>query len=416
MKKFLKSVLMLSALVCGVTVHAQTTTLVVDDLQKVGTYSPTRWTYGTVICSSTNPVTSITLFMTNSTAYTVPSTPSRQTYNSLSTNPKTTVFVFNTPISAAEVETFIKGIIFRRNSNTEEASVAITIDANPTHLPTGATITVWDGHPDGSLHYYVWVPRTAPVLYRNSYNEAKSYWFQGMRGYLTTIVTAEEDKRLTQISANYGWSGGARTPDPVRDQEAYPDVVVDPAYPNHIPTLKNPAHTDPKEEFDGRYYRWLCGPETGFEYYYHAPTKAGDYNNTPEGAARSHPLNNAYNSWSPLSGGTEPNNSDVAAGGENVMQVNYTGLKWNDYAPSNNSIKGYFIEFGGTGKQYSATTTNGTATYPANPLYDESLLTIPPGNDGLTNNQWVGFSPGNRATTVTSLKSNVMRSRVLIIE
>jgi hypothetical protein len=117
-------------------------------------------------------------------------------------------------------------------------------------------------------------------------------------------------------------------------------------------------------------------------------------------------MDGAFTGWNTY----EPNDSS----GENCMQVNHNNLKWNDYYAWNDNIKGYFIEFGGTGKAFSVTSVNGTANYPANPKYDESLLTIPSG--GLTNDQWQGFSLGNRATAVTSLKSNVMRSRVLIIE
>lgn len=87
------------------------------------------------------------------------------------------------------------------------------------------------------------------------------------------------------------------------------------------------------------------------------------------------------------------------------MQVNHNNLKWNDYYAWNDNIRGYFIEFGGNGEAYTVNAAN----YPANPAYH--MPTVP-----TTNDQWEGFSPGNRASTSTTFKPNTMRSNVLVIE
>ncbi len=108
-------------------------------------------------------------------------------------------------------------------------------------------------------------------------------------------------------------------------------------------------------------------------------------------------MNYAFSGWNP----TEPNDSS----NENCMQVNHTNLRWNDYYAWNNNIQGYFIEFGGNGKAYSV----GLANYPPNADYNTP--TVP-----TNNNQWAGFSPGNRAATSTTFKPNTMRANTLVIE
>lgn len=360
---------MLFLLCAAVAVHAQTT-LVLSDMQRI---TPTTWKYGAVTCGGNN-VTSIILSMVNNKMDTTNpgGIPPTRIINSAGTNPRTILYLFTPAITPLQVQNFIKGMTFTQTNEISNANpfVNITVDANPTSLPGGgSTITVWD-HPDGTPHYYVWVPGV--ITYENAYNAAKTFYFQGMRGYLPTITSQGENQTLTNIAAYEGWSGGARTPDNTDDKRTITR-----------PTRNNTTGAD---------YKWLCGPETGF-FYHRGPT----YN---AGGA----MNGAFAAWN----NNEPNDSGST---ENVMQVNYTAaLLWNDYAPTNGNIKGYFIEFGGTGKPYSV----GSANYPANDKYNETKLVIPSG--GLTNDQWQGFSLGNRASTSTTFKPNSMRSNVLVIE
>ena len=379
MKTLLRYIYLLFLLCAGVAANAQTssTTLVLADMTKVSD-SPLRWRYGTVECESPNNVTSITLSMKNnqlSGANTSSISHTGDPLESLGNDPRTITYLFNPAITANQVELFLKGFTFQQT--TEHAGVNpwvdITVDANPTRLPAGATITVWKDHPDGSVHYYVWVASSG-IDYGPAYSEAKTYYFQGMRGYMATITSEYESELLTEISKLEGWSGGARTTDVISDKRT---------------SISNPTHSN---SGIGIYYRWLCGPETDFRYY-----QGPKYNSTGAG-----PMNNAFSGWNP----TEPNDSSS----ENCMQVNHTNLRWNDYYAWNDNIKGYFIEFGGTGKEYKV----GLATYPANDKYNEAKLTIP--NGGLTNDQWERFSPGNRVSTSTTFKPNSMRANVLVLE
>ena len=410
MKNIVRYAFMLLALGYGVVANAQVTLT----LGKVHETSTTNWEYSMVECTGTTSIRTILISMINNDVILAPTTHAKDTYTSSGYNPRTVLYVFHTPITTAQAATFIAGIDFRREvPNRVDATpyANITVDANPTDLPdvpTTTKITVWDGHPDGSLHYYVWVPASTDdtKAYKYAYEHAKRCYFQGMRGYLATITSQAEDAKLTNISGLEGWSGGARTPDDIADGETIPGT-------GRVPTM-TPANNygNSTDVYDGRYYRWLCGPETGFQYYYHAPNNFPNVNGDGH-PDRSHVMNNAYTAWNGTVGqiDQEPNNNHGDFG-ENIMQVNY-GLqrRWNDYSPTNTDIQGYFIEFGGNGQAYNVTWNGETAHYPVNENYYEPTSTTP-----TTNDQWVGFSPGNKATTVTTFKPNLMYSNALVID
>lgn len=375
MKTFIRSAFILLALGCGITAHAQAT-LTTAQVTKL---TDTDWKYGTVTCTSPNKITSIIVSMYNNEVarYASSVTPTR-TIKSSGKNPETHLYLFANTLTTTEVENFIKGIIFKRTNTIQGAHyvVNVSVDANPTKLPEGgSTITAWDKHPDGSPHYYVWVPSNA-VSYQTAYNEAKSYYFQGMRGYLPTITSKEESLVLTNISPEEGWSAGIRTNNSA--------IIAD------LQNIPRPDH--------GNYpiFRWACGPETGFEYY-RGPKASSQH---------AGPMNGAYTYWGP----NEPNNDGQYApnskDGEYVMQVNqYEILTWNDYNPDETRINGYFIEFGGNGKAYNV----GAANYPANSKYIRPTVAT-------TNEQWYLFSPGNEASTSTVVKRYPFRVRAMMLE
>lgn len=373
MKKLLRYICILFFLCFTLIANAQMT-LELADMSKIG--NTNQWKYGNVTCTGNN-VTSIILSMINNkmdVANPGGITPSR-TIKSAGNYPRTILYLFTTPITPGQVKTFIEGMTFTQTTEYTSLNsyVNISVDANPTRLPANAstTITVWDGHPDGSTHYYVWVDTNSYIGYMQAYNEAKSYYFQGMRGYLPTITSLDENTLLTQISPRGGWSAGARTT----------ATILDPQSLSANPVA---AGTD---------FKWLCGPERGFSYYRGLPNKAI--------------LNGAYSGWPPA--GNQP---DGSGSGENSMQINFGGY-WNDLPALQGShatsvLTGYFIEFGGNGKAY----TVGSANYPANTAYNTPTNTVTP----TTNAQWQGFLPGNKVDASTTFKLNSMRSNVLVIE
>jgi len=350
-------------------------TLTLADMERIG--DTPQWKYGAVTCNSPsgNNITSIILSMINNQIASNSSgiTITREITSS-GNNPRTVLYLFTPALTPAQVATFIEGIMFTQTNEISGVNpyVNISVDANPTRLPDGApTITVWDKHPDGSPHYYVWVNTGYYIGYMQAYNAAKSYYFQGMRGYLPTITSLDENALLTNISTLGGWSGGVRTTDAISDPQSL---------------TKQPTSIGPN-------FKWLCGPERGFEYY-----KGPKWNTSGAG-----PLGGAYSGWPP--GGGQPDGQD---GGENSMQINFGGY-WNDLPTAENAhlpsvLTGYFIEFGGNGKSY----TSG-ATYGANTDYNTP-------NAPTTNAQWEGYSPGNTASTTTTFKPNSMRANVLVIE
>lgn len=375
MKILVRHICIMFLLCTGISANAQQMTFTLSDMTRIG--NTAQWRYGTVQCNSTNNATSIIVSMINNqiASNTSGVNPSN-TFTSTGVNPRTILYLFSPPIPDTDVVDFIEGMTFTQENNSQtlgaNPSVNITVDANPTKIPAGATITAWNDHPDGTPHYYVWVA-SASIHYVTAYNNAKSYYLQGMRGYLPTITSSEESAKLTNISTSQGWSAGVRTRDNIADQKTI---------------ASNPSATTGMGSYGytGDNYRWICGPETGFQYY-----KGPTYNTAGAGS-----IGGAFSGWNP----TEPNN----AGNENCMQVNHTNLKWNDYAATQAAIQGYFIEFGG-GTAYKVGSTN----YQANPKYD--IPTVYTDND-----QWYQFSPGNRASTTTTFKPNSMRSNVLVIE
>ncbi|WP_291528024.1 hypothetical protein [Bacteroides sp. UBA939] len=405
MKNIVRYALILLACGYGVVANAQITL----GLGNVLETNTTDWKYSTVSCSapSTTRFTSIIISMVNNNIPNNPTAPpgGMVRYASDGVSPRTILYVFNTPIDTTGVKSFIAGITFRRTLNDVPGAtpyVNITVDANPTNLPEGAPITVWDGHPDGSLHYYIWVYPNRAVPYKEAYEAAKDYYFQGMRGYLPTITSKAEDQRLTQISIIPGWSGGARTPDDIEDEQELPGS-------GRVPTMRDTGSYGDIED-PGKYYRWLCGPEAGFRYYYHAPNNPSNSTSGDNDPTRSYVVNGAYTAWNGSGNTQEPNNNDSGGGGENVMQINFSsGLNWNDYSPTNPAIKGFFVEFGGNGQAYTVTWNNATAYYQANAKYNTPTTFT-------TNDQWERFSPGNKAVTTTTFKSNSMRSNVLVID
>ena len=422
MKNIVRYAFILLALGYGAVANAQNTpeiTLTLGNVQDDNLAQRT-WKYNLVSCTAdaTTRITSVLISMINNNIPNDPSAPSgsgtMRVNKSDGHNPRTILYVFGSSVTPAQAADFIGRIIFQRTNLADDANatpnVNITVDANPTSLPQGATITVWN-HPDGSLHYYVWVQEYS-IRYKKAYEDAKKYYFQGMRGYLATITGKLENERLKQIATLEGWSGGARTQDIIADSTRIPGNTND-RVPTMTPT--NGYGNDPDSL--GRYYRWLCGPETGFKYYYHAPNNAANSTGGDSNPLRSWRVGNAYTAWNGTVGqpDQEPNNNDRDRGGENVMQVNFsTGRNWNDYAPYNTAIRGYFIEFGGNGEEYTVETEVSpgnfiTATYPPNPFYNTPT-------EPTTNNQWEGFSPGNKVTTVTTFRTSTMHSNVLVIE
>lgn len=283
-------------------------------------------------------VTAITFSASKSTTVTyIPTflTPTSR-LESIDGDIRTATYVFEKGISVSQAEEFIRGIIFDYKAGAE---ISITVDNNATKLPDGAKITEF-AHPDGTDHYYMYVPSDF-ISWTSAYGLAKSYTYMGLKGYLATVTSLQEDETLTNISKISAWSAGTRY------LNADGTKLADPSSVSYTSKAAN-------------YYYWACGPEAG-TIYYNSTTPTS---NPGEGYTG---YNNAYNNW-----GANPQQPDAATSGETCMQVNWpldTGangkMRWNDLPneglPNLSLVRGYFVEFsqysGGMDAQYSSDKT-----------------------------------------------------------
>ena len=138
-------------------------------------------------------------------------------------------------------------------------------------------------------HYYEYV--SAPgMTWEAARAEAESRELFGLKGYLATVTSAEENAFITPKLGGDGWMGAS-------------DAAI-----------------------EGQ-WRWVTGPEAGTLFW------------TGTGSGSS--VDGNYENW----GDGEPNN----AGEEDYAHFISSNGKWNDYAFDNGAIGGYIVEYGGAG-------------------------------------------------------------------
>ncbi|POB00800.1 DUF4347 domain-containing protein, partial [Halopseudomonas oceani] len=138
-------------------------------------------------------------------------------------------------------------------------------------------------------HYYEYV--SAPgMTWADAKAAAESRELFGLKGYLATVTSAEENAFITPKLGGDGWMGAS-------------DAAV-----------------------EGQ-WRWVTGPEAGTLFW------------TGTGSGSS--VDGNYENW----GDGEPNN----AGEEDYAHFISSNGNWNDYAFDNGAISGYIVEYGGAG-------------------------------------------------------------------
>ena len=320
-------------------------------------------------------------------------------------------FIFPTALTAAEAKDFIEQQMkFKLASPGANQQLKITLGNGQNNFPTNATIkiskkTIPNPMPgDSAEHYYMYVePQPAGLVsWADSYNTAKQSYLDGMRGYLVTITSEEEDQVLDQITSTTtgAWSGGARF-------EGINDAASVPAWSDNsvagrtgtVFANQNVSASSTSTPTAARTYRWQNGPESGIEYFVQGNGGPGPKGNgTPLVTAYSG-SDPAYTHFRPTG---EPNSAaghGVAVSGyEGVMQVHNAGY-WNDlhnrsdYTGSGLDVKGYYIEFSGYNKTgdtanesvplvtaHTATVTVGGQTYYFNNADDAIAFSTQNGN------------------------------------
>lgn len=136
-------------------------------------------------------------------------------------------------------------------------------------------------------HFYEFVTASG-ITWQNAKNAAEQRTLYGLKGYLATITSAQENQFVVSKLQGQGWFGAS--------DEAQEGV-----------------------------WKWVTGPEAGTQFW--------------QGSSSGSVVGGLYNNWSP----GEPNN---CCAGENHIHFLTSG-KWNDYAFNNSSINGYVVEYGG---------------------------------------------------------------------
>ncbi|MCR4675600.1 MAG: hypothetical protein K5634_00010 [Sphaerochaetaceae bacterium] len=220
----------------------------------------------------------------------------------------------------ANVQKFIRNIEFVFKHNMK---IDVSVSANVTSgLPTGLTLT--SEIIGGKMHYYGFVPNSG-IKWTEAYTAAKNMTFEGLKGYLVTIMSAEEDAILDRITDAAGWAGAAR----VKDSDG-------PTLDQTTATSYNPASV----QIGQTKWKWVCGPEKGQSIKIDGSVTL-NYHQVLNGTG--------YSNWN-VGYVNEPNSSGVSSdsstgiGGEWVLQLHFENGKWNDLA-DNGSVAGYFIEF-----------------------------------------------------------------------
>ena len=359
-------------------------------------------TFPNAVVNHTDPQSTekVTCLIINVSAGSITSIPSSVTNGGVVTDDmdahETATFYWSSGETVENVSTLIKRLEFVYAPGMK---ITFTVDANTVNLPSTddkkiTTRVLVHSIPsrqgENSVHYYMYVPTTTgsykwqnAKAWNASYDEAKTWYFMGMRGYLATITVPVEDTVLNDITSEGAWAGGIRLDNTkIANGEIKFDAETADKY------------TKPSDKTKSSWY-WIDGPEAG--YYINtlgsmkengtiavqsteaankgAETHYGGYYGEPI-SERKYEDWRQYSNWRRQdSKNYEPNNySD----GEFCLQVHYPnctdaeqGLKlpdtgkysgWNDLPNEGNSsgeVHGYFVEF----SQYTDINGNPNGTY-----------------------------------------------------
>lgn len=194
---------------------------------------------------------------------------------------------------AASVEDYKKVLSSVTFSTTSSVTTERTIQ-----------FTLGDALPyEGNGHFYKYVNKNTSITWDAAKAEAEKSEYFGRKGYLVTITSPEENTFVKEKTLGIGWLGAK-------------DIERD-------------AST-PKKNGD---WRWVTGPE-GLE-------DGGQGKKFYQGYGNGVDL--LYNNWET----GEPNDYNRAEFVAHIFGPGAQAGKWNDYSPTNASVTGYIVEYGG---------------------------------------------------------------------
>lgn len=195
---------------------------------------------------------------------------------------------------AASVEDYKKVLSSVTFSTTSSVTTERTIQ-----------FTLGDALPyEANGHFYKYVNKNTSITWDTAKTEAENSEYFGRKGYLVTITSPEENTFVQEKTLGIGWIGAK-------------DIERD-------------AST-PKKNGD---WRWVTGPE-GLEDggqgtpFYQGYTGGGK--------------DLLYTNWD----AGEPNDYNGTEFVAHIFGPGNKAGKWNDYSPTNASVTGYIIEYGG---------------------------------------------------------------------
>ena len=245
-------------------------------------------------------VTSISIYI-NTANVTIESTA-----NMIDNNKTFATWIFqdNGGLTAEEAQSKLREIIFKDQRADKAAGIDIRIDVDGNETSANMTGYQLTYYPDNG-HYYMYI--TGNIPWTDAYNNAKSYTFQGMKGYLATVMSQDEMivlRRIVGSKGGYDHLGGAR----------YSGI-------NDADSLNGLSYSAlwPGSGYKASVYYWVCGPE------------GKPQTNIPWGL------------WTP----GEPNIGEGSGIWEYNVCVIKDNIKLNDIANNTNYPKGYYVEFGG---------------------------------------------------------------------
>ena len=235
------------------------------------------------------------------------------------------------------IRQFLKSLVFEVNT---EAPAQIGINLNTTRI-------VPRNHEDGTTHYYKFVPGN--YNWYESYNLAQKETYNGLKGYLMTVTSQEENDFIrSSLEMRPGWLGGTR------------QTKLDGSFINRD---SNISETYDDYSMAGDEWYWADGPESGTIF---SKGKTGGvaipgvYSKWASGEP-----NNSIGYYSASRPG-EPNNTE-----ESSLQwgKSVSSGTWNDLSPlfinSSSWIQGYFVEFSEYGGQTIKPEATAGASYVA---------------------------------------------------
>lgn len=259
----------------------------------------------------------------------------------------TSITVRGMDITNTQIETFLRGLTFKRNGASESTVQEITVIANEMDLDDEEVAMA----SDGTIHYYKYVkfddeeePEQERATWYDAYNEAKQTKFAGMKGYLATLTDANEELYIYGAFGGgiQAWIGGARTHTGgfLFDEDTIADDALNPGG----------LRVDGTDTgLVARNWYWVCGPEAGTAFY-RTNTQGNTY--WGDGENSYGPVGNSYHDWNRDEPNNNPNQTDSRATykAEYALEYGYEGANWNDYSPYNVTrtgygMSGYIVEF-----------------------------------------------------------------------